>query len=85
MTPLRRIVVCVLAAIAQIPASHLLAAERVRSLNDLTGSWQLFVDDGVVAAKDNVVRSYHPFEKDSRNPLIRADRPWEGNNVYLYG
>lgn len=60
-------------------------AQPPRSLNDLTGPWQLFVDDYLVASKDKVVRTYHPFEKDPRNPLIKADRPWEGNNVYLYG
>jgi hypothetical protein len=60
-------------------------AQPSRSLNDLTGPWQLFVDDYLVASKEHVVRTYHPFEKDPRNPLLKADRPWEGNNVYLYG
>lgn len=61
------------------------AAESARSLNDLTGPWQLFVDDYLVSAKDKVVRTYHAFEKHLSNPLIKADKPWEGNNVYVYG
>jgi len=62
-----------------------IAAESRRSLNDLTGPWQLLVDDYVVAKKDGVTRSYHAFEKHPSNPLVRADKPWEGNNVYVYG
>ncbi len=61
------------------------AAEPARSLNDLTGPWQLFVDDHLVANKEKVVRKYHAFEKDPGNPLLKADKPWEGNNVYVYG
>lgn len=61
------------------------AAESRRSLNDLTGPWQLLVDDFVIAARENVKRTYHAFDKHPSNPLVKADRPWEGNNVYVYG
>lgn len=54
------------------------------ALDDLTGPWQLFVDDYPVAGKSNVVRTYHPFEKYSGNPVLVTDQPWEGP-VYLYG
>ena len=54
------------------------------STNDLTGPWQLLVDDFPVASKSNVVRTYHPFEKYPNNPVLVVDRPWEGL-VYLYG
>ncbi len=61
------------------------AASAAGSLGDLTGPWHLFVDDYAVAAKAGVVRTYHPFEKYAGNPVMVADRPWEGANVYLYG
>jgi len=56
-----------------------------KSLGDLTGAWQLFVDDYLVAAKNHVVRTYHPFEKYRGNPIMLGDKPWEGGDIYLYG
>ena len=56
-----------------------------KALDDLTGPWQLFVDDCLVTEKINVVRNYHSFEKYADNPVMSADKPWEGSNVYLYG
>ncbi len=61
------------------------AAAAGRSLNDLTGPWVLFVDDHAVSGRQDVVRTYHPFERHPANPLIRPDRPWEGTSIYLYG
>ncbi len=54
-------------------------------LGDLTGPWILFVDDHAVAQKENVTRVYHPFTKHDQNPIMIADKPWEGSTVYLYG
>jgi hypothetical protein len=54
-------------------------------LSDLTGPWQLFVDDYTVASKVGVTRTYHPFQKYASNPVMVADRDWEGANIYLYG
>ncbi len=52
----------------------------------LSGNWQLFVDDYLVEQKDNSVRrTYHAFEKHARNPVIIADKPWEGKMAYLFG
>ncbi|HOY58047.1 MAG TPA: hypothetical protein PK640_07900 [Verrucomicrobiota bacterium] len=65
--------------------SSLPAGATPRSLGDLTGPWQLLVDDALIAEKHEVVRVYHPFEKNPRNPVLVADRPWEGQIVYLYG
>ena len=62
-------------------ASFAAAAESRRSPHDLTGPWQLFVDDYLIAAKKNVVRQYHPFEKYRGNPLIVADKSWEADCV----
>jgi len=54
-------------------------------LGDLTGPWLLFVDDHFIDSRENITRSYHAFEKHPANPLMPADKPWEGNIVYLYG
>ena len=62
-------------------SSSAAAAENRPLPGDLTGHWQLFVDDYLVAAKKGVVRRYHPFEKYSGNPLIVADKPWEKDCV----
>jgi len=61
------------------------AAGAERGLGDLTGPFHLFVDDGPVAERTYVVRTYHAFEKHPSNPVLRADRPWEGTNIYVYG
>ena len=54
-------------------------------LVDLTGSWQLFVDDYLVAETTNVSRSYYQFQKVSSEPVLEADQPWESDFVYTYG
>jgi len=55
------------------------------SLGDLSGPWQLLVDDYVIASKSGLVRTYHAFEKYAGNPVLVADQPWEGTIVYIYG
>ncbi|MCF6286258.1 MAG: hypothetical protein L3K26_13875 [Candidatus Hydrogenedentes bacterium] len=54
-------------------------------LGDLTGPWTLFVADHAVAHKENVTRAYHAFEKHDTNPVLSADKPWEGSIAYVYG
>ena len=54
-------------------------------LGDLTGSWQLFVDDYLIDNKDNLTRTYHQFQKSSANPVLEGDQSWEGNSAFLYG
>ena len=56
-----------------------------KGLGDLTGPWQLFVDDYLVARKTNVVRTYHRFKKHPGNPVLSPNKPWEGGRSYLYG
>ncbi|MFN0169636.1 MAG: hypothetical protein ACKV22_24705 [Bryobacteraceae bacterium] len=51
----------------------------------LAGPWQLFVDDHLIAEKQGVVRTYHAFEKHAANPVLQAEKPWEGRGIYLYG
>ncbi len=62
-----------------------LVAGVPRQLGDLSGPWLLLVDDHLVAEKTNVTRTYHPFEKHPGNPVLKADRPWEGTVPYVYG
>ena len=45
---------------------------------------QLFVDDGIVAAKRGLVRTLHPGRRLAQ-PVLVPDRPWEGQRVYVYG
>lgn len=52
-----------------------------KSPGDLTGPWQLFLDDHVIASKANIVRTYHPFEKHAGNPIMVVDQPWEHNVI----
>jgi hypothetical protein len=53
------------------------AAFGAKPAGDLTGPWQLFLDDHLVASKENVARTYHAFEKHPANPILIVDQPWE--------
>lgn len=57
----------------------------VQSPADLSGPWQLFVDDIGIESRENVSRVYHSFEKSSSNPVLVPEKPWEGATAYLYG
>ncbi len=57
------------------------AAEPRKPIAQMTGAWQLFIDDYLVASKKNVLRRYHPFRKHPGGPLIVVDRPWEAHVV----
>ncbi len=46
---------------------------------------QLFLDDYLIAAKENVTRTIHPVEKYRGNPVLRPTEPWEGGVAILYG
>jgi len=49
------------------------------------GEHQLFVDDWLIEDLDGVTRTLHPVRKHPKNPLLVADRPWEGPAALLYG
>ncbi len=53
-------------------------------IGSLQNEWYLMVDDGHIQSRD-VERIYHPFKKYPGNPVLKADRPWEGIVVQLYG
>lgn len=44
----------------------------------------LLVDDNGLSAQHGVVRTLHPA-RTRANPVLEADRPWEGDRVYTYG
>lgn len=46
---------------------------------------QLFVDRVLVREAENISFTLHPAEKYPGNPLIKADRPWEGWRIAIYG
>ena len=58
-----------------------LSVSAEKSLGDLTGSWQLFLDDHLVSSKNNITRQYHPFQKYTNNPIMVVDQPWEHNVI----
>ncbi len=65
-----------------VSATSSMAAEPGLQVSDqVTGPWQLFIDDYLVSSKTNVIRRYHPFRKHPDNPLIVVDRPWEAHVV----
>jgi len=45
----------------------------------------LFVDRVLVREARNVAFTLHPARKHPENPLVRADRPWEGWRLEIYG
>ena len=52
---------------------------------DVSSSAQLFLDQVLVRRSDGCSFRLHPAVKHPRNPLIRADREWEGWRVEIYG
>ncbi len=46
---------------------------------------QLFLDDYVVASKENLVRRVHPAEKHRANPVLWPEADWEGSVALVYG
>ena len=62
----------------------LIAMDLPKPLGDLIDEWYLMVDDGHIQSSD-LERIYHPFKKFVGNPILRADKSWEGKVVQLYG
>jgi len=44
----------------------------------------LFADDSGIAQREGVVRTLHAA-RTRPAPVLEADRPWEGERVYVYG
>jgi predicted GH43/DUF377 family glycosyl hydrolase len=54
------------------------------------GPWRrFFLDAAVVEAQEGLARVFHAAEKHPANPVIKADKPWEGVSAitgpYVYG
>ena len=45
----------------------------------------LFVDDRWIARSYQVIRTVVAPAKEATNPVLIADKPWEGKDVYVYG
>ncbi|MBN1851656.1 MAG: LamG domain-containing protein [Pirellulales bacterium] len=58
-----------------------LPAHGEKPIGDLTGPWQLFIDDHLISTSEHVARTYHAFKKYSGNPILVPDKPWEHNVV----
>jgi len=71
-------------AYANEPAA---AGERYRSPSpfDIGTKPQLFVDRVLVRESREVAFTLHPAEKHPANPLMVADKPWEGWRLELFG
>ena len=59
------------------------AVTESRSLSDMTGYWQLFVDDHLISVLEKTTRTFHPFEKYAGNPVLKPDKPWEKDSAKL--
>lgn len=62
-------------------ASDNQATDRVLTLRTMP---LLFVDDNGVAMRRDLVRRQHQAVSHDK-PVVVADRPWEGNRVYVFG
>jgi hypothetical protein len=60
-------------------------AAHAASPFDVGSRAQLFVDQVLVRTADNVAFTLHPAKKHPKNPLVKADRPWEGWRLEIYG
>ena len=49
------------------------------------GVHQLFIDDFLIAVKENVRRTFHQPVKHPDNPILVPEHPWEGSQVLLFG
>jgi len=49
------------------------------------GEAQLFIDDEVIESHTRVHRAIHQPQRFGPDPILRPERPWEGNCICLYG
>jgi hypothetical protein len=52
---------------------------------DVGDRTQLFIDQVLVRSAERVSFSLHPGTRHPANPLLRADKPWEGWRLSIYG
>jgi len=61
------------------------AGQAPASPFDIGDASQLFVDQVLVRESHNVAFTPHPARKCPDNPVLKADQPWEGWRVEIYG
>ena len=61
------------------------SAAAANSPFDVGSRAQLFVDQVLVRSTENVAFTLHPAKKHPKNPLLKADQPWEGWRLEIYG
>ena len=52
---------------------------------DVGDRTQLFIDRVLVRTAEQISFTQHPGSKHPANPLLRADKPWEGWRISIYG
>ena len=72
-------------AFACFAKAQILPAARPPSPFDIGNRAQLFIDQTLVAESDRISYTLHQAQKHPANPLIKADRPWEGWRLEIYG
>jgi hypothetical protein len=77
---MRLVTICLISAAALFAQSA-----TPRSLGDLSGRWWLALDGRVWQSRGTAALQFHSFDKYAGNPVLRADKPWEGRIAYLYG
>ena len=73
---------CIGLLVALLSGQHLLAFESPFPIENKT---QLFIDRLLIADSENLAFTLHQGEKHPRNPLVKADKPWEGWRLQIYG
>jgi hypothetical protein len=77
-TALHLLLACTTLAFA--PCAGIAAAPADLVGGSPTGPWRrLFLDAMVVERQTGLDRVFHAAEKHSANPVLKADKPWEGN------
>ncbi len=59
--------------------------ELNQSIYDAGSRVQLFVDQEIVKSSENVSFKLHQGIKHPQNPLLKAEKPWEGWRLEIYG
>jgi hypothetical protein len=67
-----------------LSSDHLMYPTNVRDWPvKIDSHRQLFIDDYLIASLQGLTRELHQPVKHPRNPLVRADRPWEDPHIAL--
>ena len=61
------------------------AAEKPKAAINIGSKAQLFVDQMLVKSSEEITFILHSGQKHPANPLLKADQPWEGWRISIYG